>query len=133
MLTKEMNMSTFNFLMLLVVNILQCASEVISDGTFEINKRMNGHVIHILSNMGAKMCVRHCHRYKDCNAVNYLPQILKCQLLALTAGDENLIVDSEYMFGYITNWNMVSKICFTSSIRIMANINIECKISLFFL
>ncbi|VDI45686.1 Hypothetical predicted protein, partial [Mytilus galloprovincialis] len=69
-------------------------SELISGGTFQMNKRMNGHVIHILSDMGAKMCVRRCHRYKDCNTVNYLPQLLKCQLLALSAEDDNLIDDS---------------------------------------
>ncbi|VDI11148.1 Hypothetical predicted protein [Mytilus galloprovincialis] len=99
-------MSTFKWLLLLGFKILQCTSEVISDGTFQIHKRMNGHVIHILSNMGAKMCLRHCYRYKDCNAVNYLPQLLKCQLLALTAEDDNLISDTKYMFANMTNVDM---------------------------
>ncbi|VDI11161.1 Hypothetical predicted protein [Mytilus galloprovincialis] len=104
-------MSIYPWVVLLGFQILHCSSESISGGTFQINKRMNGHVIHILSDMGAKMCVRHCHRYKDCNAVNYLPQILKCQLLALTAEDKNLISDTNYMFANMTNLDMVTDSC----------------------
>ncbi|CAC5387763.1 NCAN [Mytilus coruscus] len=61
------------------------------------------------------MCLRHCHRYKDCNAVNYLPQILKCQLLALTAQNDNLILDSEYMFANMTNWKMSTDSCWPTN------------------
>ena len=100
-------MSTFNWLILLVEIIIQCTSELFSWWTYQIKKRMNWHVIHILRYMGAKMYLCHCHRYKDCNAVNYLPQILKCQLLAVTSKDKNLIVNSTYMSGYMHIWQNV--------------------------
>ncbi|XP_052090448.1 neurocan core protein-like [Mytilus californianus] len=115
MFKKVINISTFDWLILLGFQILQCTSELISGGTFHIKKRMNGHIIQILSNMGAKMCLRHCHRYKDCNAVNYLPELLKCQLLALTAEDDHLILDSEYMFSNMTNWDMDKDSCWPTN------------------
>lgn len=86
MLKTIMIMRTFDWLILLGVNILQCTSELISGRTFQTSKRHTGHRLQVLSNMGAKMCFRQCHRYKDCNTVNCIAKALKCQLLAVIAG-----------------------------------------------
>lgn len=87
------------------LTILCCIQNVL--GLFQNNKQMDAHVIFAMENIGQKMCLRECTRYKGCSGVNYRADTLTCQLLSVSLPGDTLNDSEGFSFSNLDNYTPV--------------------------
>ena len=97
------------FLLLCVINITTVVHGNITGGVFLKDKYMYTDVILSYDQVGPRMCVADCMMYTDCNAVNYRPDKLHCQLLTETNPVNQLWNRTGSYYTQMKSWKKVNK------------------------
>ena len=96
------------FLLLCMINIATAVHENITGGVFLKDKFMKTRVILSYDHVGPRMCVADCLMYTDCNAVNYRPDKLHCQLLTETNSVNQLLISQGSYYSQMKSWRKVN-------------------------
>ncbi|VDI66500.1 ficolin [Mytilus galloprovincialis] len=72
---------------------------------------MDAHVIFAMENIGQKMCLRECTRYKGCSGVNYRADTLTCQLLSVSLPGDQLKDSEGFSFSNLDNYTPDGESC----------------------
>jgi hypothetical protein len=97
------------FLHLCMMNITTAVHEDITGGIFLKDKFMHTYIILSYDQVGPMMCVADCLMYTDCNAVNYRPDQLHCQLLTETSPVNQLWNRTGSCYSQMESWRKVNK------------------------
>ena len=80
----------------------------VTGGTFIKYKYMEERVILSYDKIGPQMCIKDCLLYKDCNAVNFWRNQLRCDLLQVLPSNNHTFIGSQVYFSNISDWKIVS-------------------------
>ena len=97
------------FLLLYMINITTAVHENITGGRFVKDTYMDTYVIVSYDQVGPRMCVADCMMYTDCNAVNYRPDTLHCQLLTETNPVNQPLNRTGSYYSQLEHWRKVNK------------------------